>query len=201
MNEEFVIQSRIDGRSSKVSEMLADFEAQNQYNTAFSPVIRFSDDCLSSKNTVSFLCKIKDLCPLVFFETIFPKDATDPALGINSILNYLNEYPKINNRFVLKIGGTDERQRKEKFGGQALGLSDISKMFSKQPLKKKPTLEISSDIDLDISKLANLFSPEKFFFRFENCSSGSQTREETKLAKLLSSSGFTQEPFEPETYI
>lgn len=190
MNEEFVIKSRIDGRSSKVSEMLADFEAQNQDNTAFSPVIRFSDDCLSSNNTVSFLCKIKDLCPLVFFETIFPKDATNPALGINSILNYINEYPKVNNRFVLKIGGTDERQRKEKFGGQALGLSDISKMFSKQPFKKKPTLEISSDIDLDISKLASLFSPDKFFFSFTKDFSGRKKEVEKKMV----SGGFMPEP-------
>ena len=160
MNE-FVIKSRIGNRSSNVSEMLADFNSQNKDNMAYGPVIRFTDDSLSSKNAVSFLFHLKDLCPSVIFETIFPKDAVNPTIQINSILNYLNGFQKINNRFVLKIGGTDERQRKEKFMERAHGLSDIAKMFAKQPLRKKPILEISSDIDLDTAKLANLFLPER----------------------------------------
>ena len=71
------------------------------------------------------------------FSAIFPKDVSDPALAVNGILNYVNEYIEQPNCFILKIGGTDERKRKKKFGSNILGLSDVSKMFTKQPIYKE----------------------------------------------------------------
>ena len=199
MSKEFIIHScHMDGRSVKVNEMLDEFRTQNQDNSAYAPVIRFSNDCLCSKNIISFLCKIKDLCPVAVFETIFSNDSVNPIIQINSILNYLNGCPKINNRFVLKILGTDERQRKERFDGKAHGLSDISKMFSKQPInKKKPILEIDATVGLDTDKLSSLFSPDKFLFSFVHHPSDIEIPEETVLSKNLILSGFSKEPAEP----
>lgn len=192
MSDEFIIKSVIDGKSAKVKDMLDEFHEQNQDNTAYAPVIRFSDDIMRSKNAVSFLCQIKDLNPIAIFETIFPKDVLDPAIIVNSIVNYLNAYPKIDNRFVLKIYGTDEKQRKEKFDGQAHGLSDIAKMFSKQPLsKKKPILEISSE-EIDAHRLADFFSPDKFSFSVSEAAAGSK-----KIEKAMKAAGYEPAPVPP----
>ncbi len=187
MNEEILIKSVADGKSVKVNEMVEEFQSQNQDNSIFAPIIKFSDDCLSSKNVVSFLCQIKDINPLAIFETIFPKDATDPSIKINSIVNYLNAYPKTNNRFILKIGGTDEKQRKEKFSGEAHGLSDISKMFVKQPISKnKPVLELSSEIEVDVSKLSGFFPPNRFAFYIKDGKNSS-------LEKKMISAGYEKD--------
>ncbi len=193
LNEEFIIKSVIDGKSAKVKDMLAEFHEQNQDNSAYAPVIRFSDDIMRSKNAVSFLCQIKDLCPVAIFETIFPKDVMDPGIIVNSIINYLNVYPKTNNQFILKIYGTDEKQRKEKFDGKAHGLSDIAKMFTKQPLsKKKPILEISAD-EIDAHRLADYFSPDKFTFTIsKDIAAGSK-----KIEKAMKAAGFEPAPVHP----
>lgn len=192
MHEEIIIHSTVDGHSAKVNDMLSEFQSQNQDNSIYEPLIRFTDDCLYSKNAVSFLLKIKELNPVVEFSTIFPKDSLDPSILINSIINYLNEFPKLPNRFILKIGGTDEKKRKEIFAGKAHGLSDISKMFTKQPIstKNKPILEISSDVNLDAKHLANFFPVNKFAFKIADNVSGNRAIME----KDMIAAGYEKEP-------
>lgn len=191
MSEEILIHSVENGKSRKVNDMLSEFDSFNQDHTLFNPNVKFSDDCLIGKNNVSFLVKIRDVQPVAIFETMFPKNATDPVYTVNSIINYMNEFKKQPNQFLLNIGGTNEKKRKEKFGGNAHGLSDISKMFTKQPIsKKKPVLVISPEMDVDVKHLANIFPSNRFSFKIEQGSSD----EISSLEKEMIAAGFEKEP-------
>jgi 23S rRNA (adenine2503-C2)-methyltransferase len=66
----------------------------------------------------------------------------------------------------ISINSTDEGQRQQMFGGEAITLQDFSAMADdfKDPLGRKYCLNFAyaSDFEVDASKLIRLFSPEKF---------------------------------------
>jgi len=135
---------------------------------------RMGEPSINGKNVISCARIIKQMFDKDFH--VHPVVSTMMPKGFSELGEFIREWTwlktntfKGNAGLQLSINSTNEKERIEMFGGNALTLQEISslmKEYAKPPRGRKYTLNFAvADYDVNAKLLAELFNPEHFIIK------------------------------------